>query len=194
MAEQTGYRRLTILGNIMQVTISTLTVKATIGALQADTAASNRWVKATDLLIADGVTSALLASKGGNADLRDFVKSDIVLASFTAKDQAMIAKEGKSLTDEQKSAKRYLQQQIGSKLGKIEAHLKKAEAAAEADAMSDEEAKEEKAKQASIKARLDKDLASWIVRLEKCEASDFVSIADVIKSLKIAQTVCNATK
>lgn len=172
----------------MQVTINATTVKALIGALQADATAQNRWVKATDSLRADGVTASMLASKGGDKELREFVKTEIVIASFTAKDQALLDKEAKSLSDEQKGAKRYLQQQVGSKFAKIESHLKKAEAAAEAEEAGEAGEK----KQASIKARLDKDLAAWIVRLEKCEANDFKSLPDVIKSLKIAQTVCNA--
>lgn len=172
----------------MKVTIVASTVKAVIGALQADATAQNRWVKATDALRADGVTSAMLASKGGDKDLREFVKAEIVVASFTAKDQALLDKKADTLSDEQKTAKRYLQQQVGSKFAKIESHLKKAEAKAEAEESGEGEGEK---KSASIKARLDKDLAAWIVRLEKCEASDFKSLPDVIKAIKTAQVICN---
>lgn len=176
----------------MQVSIATTTIKASITALQADSKASKCWVVASDAFHADGVTASMLTGKDADNEVKDFIKANIIVPSFTAKDQALLAKEGKSLSDEQKTTKRYLQQQVGSKLGKIASHLAKLEAKLEAEAMSDEEKKEEAAKQASIKARLDKDLASWIVRLEKCEANDFKSLPDVIKALKIAQTVCNA--
>lgn len=175
----------------MKVTIASTTIKATVGALQATMQADQKWVKATDLLRADGVTSAMLASKGGDADLREFIKAEIIVPAFKAPEQALLAKETKSLNDSQKGSKKTLQQKIGAYYAKIEAHLRKAEQAEQArEDGEDGEAGEKKS--ASIKARLDKDLASWIVRLEKCEASDFKSIADVIKSLKIAQTVCNA--
>lgn len=176
----------------MKVTIVSSTVKAVIGALQATAAADKKWITATDLLVADGVTSAMLASKGGDADLREFVKTQIVVASFKAADQALMEKETKSLNDNQKAAKRAVQMKVGAYYARIEGYLRKAEDKIRIAEMSDAELKEEAAKQASIKARLDKDLASWIVRLEKCEANDFKSLPDVIKALKIAQTVCNA--
>jgi len=103
---------------------------ARIGAdtLRAESHVAQKWVKFTDMLIADGITSAMLASKDGSQELREFVKTNIVLPSFRSEELALMAKETKSLPEEKKAQKRFLQQQIGSRLGKIERHLKDAEA------------------------------------------------------------------
>jgi len=179
----------------MKVTIASSTITSGIEVFKGLAKVDKAWVKFSDLLRGDGVTSALLATKGGDAELRDFVKTRIIVPAFSVAEQSLLAKETKSLSDGQKGNKRALQQKIGAYFAKIEAHLREAEDKAKAAALTEAEKAEaaEKAKaEATLKARLDKDLASWIVRLEKCEANDFKSLPDVIKALKIAQTVCNA--
>ena len=53
---------------------------ARIGAdtLRAESQVAQKWVKFTDLLRADGITSAMLDSKNGSQELRDHVKDDIL--------------------------------------------------------------------------------------------------------------------
>ena len=104
------------------------TTRIGVDTLRAESHVAQKWVKFTDMLIADGVTYAMLASKDGSKELREHVKTNIVLPSFKAEELSLMAKETKSLPEEKKAQKRFLQQQIGSKLGKIERHLRDAEA------------------------------------------------------------------
>ena len=105
------------------ITLNNTANAAITDAVKADGAALGKWVKVTDALIALGVTPALLKADKANTELRDQVKARIVLG-FTPANQALLAKESKSLDDVQKMHRKEVQQEIGSKLGKIERHLR----------------------------------------------------------------------
>ena len=111
-------------------TISTSSRSAIVDAVKSEQSSSRKWLKVVDNLHADGITAQLIATekKGGNPELRESVR-EAVVAGFTPAQQALLAKEGKSLSDAEKVEKRYTQQQVGSMLGHIERLLAKAEKA-----------------------------------------------------------------
>ena len=168
--------------------MSTMTVKfpsvetARIGAdtLRAESQVAQKWVKFTDLLRADGVTSGMLDSKNGSQELRDFVKDKIVLPSFKAPELSLMAKETKSLSDTDKAHKRFLQQQVGSRLAKIERHLRDAEKASEAG--EDGTPKAPKTDAQRLQRMLD-DILAKIGKMEK-PAFDAVAVCDHLKKCK----------
>ena len=113
----------------MQATIklSASALKLTTDVVKGDMQIGNKWVKLSDTYRAEGVTSAMLETekKGGSTDLRDQVKSAIVL-SFTEGDRALLATDTKALDDLNKMLKKEIQQSIGAYLSKIQTHIRKA--------------------------------------------------------------------
>jgi hypothetical protein len=166
--------------------MTTMTVKfpteetARIGAdtLRAESQVAQKWVKFTDLLRADGVTSAMLDSNSGSQELRDHVKTHIIIPSFKATELALMAKETKSLDEIKKTQKRILQQQVGSRLAKIERHLKEAEKAADAGGTPRTTRTDAQ--------RLQKLLDDILAKLTKIEKPpfDMVAVCDHLKKCK----------
>jgi len=112
--------------------LASTTRSAIIEAVSSDIASNNKWLKAVDNLIADGVKASWVATekKGGRSDVRDEVRSAVTMG-FTKDQQALISKDIKTLSDSEKADRRYVIQQIGSKLGEVERRLLKAESASD---------------------------------------------------------------
>ena len=138
-------------------------------------------VKVVDSLHADGVTPAMLLSPKDGADPAFFgsVKAAVV-AGFTSNVQTLLDKDTKTLSDSQKTDKRYWQQQIGSKIKDLRNALVKREAQGE-----DGEAR---GNVASFEARLKRDLTKYIAQIEKGEAFGF-PVAEMLKHLRNASVL-----
>ena len=100
-------------------TLNTATQKKIASAVELGIKADKAGIAALDLLIADGfdkVTDYISPKSDGStihADEWTALRSAVVLG-FTKTNQALLAKPTKSLTETQKSDKRYWQQQIGA--------------------------------------------------------------------------------
>jgi hypothetical protein len=108
--------------------IKEVTQTAITQAVASENVASNKWVQATDLLVADGVKSSMLdkPSKKSDANPNATLQFNITQAIIKAMPnewQSLISKETKTLSQADKDTKRYAQMQIGSKYGKIKRHL-----------------------------------------------------------------------
>lgn len=170
-------------GHKMKATakLSTATINA-IGAWSGKSReADNAKVKAIDSLYADGVTATMLEApaKGESTVLFDSVKVSIVMG-FTASTQALLKKDSKTLSEQQKSDKRYWQQQIGSKLKDLRNALKRREAQASAGS---DGAGESKASWESVKRTA---IAEIIKQAQAKDASKIKDIAAFIKDLQSA--------
>ena len=108
-------------------------VTVVVETLKAEAGVQKRWVKAADMLRAEGITSEGL---NNDKELRDGFKRDVVLLSFTKTEQGIMAKPQTALSDEEKVTKRWIQQQVGSRLNRVIQHVAKSEAE---EAMSDDE-------------------------------------------------------
>jgi len=112
--------------------VKTLTLSA-IGslteALKHEDKATRIWVKTTDTIIAEGITSADLATvkKGGSEALRDQIKT-VIVATFSAAEQKLLASDIKTMNDSDKVKRRAAQQMIGARFSLIEQKLRAAEA------------------------------------------------------------------
>jgi hypothetical protein len=158
--------------------ISAATQDAIKAAIVAEGTAKSRWVKTTDLLVSDGITSALLKSTktGENDKLRAQVKS-IIVSTFGKADQALLAKETKTLSDAAKAEKRRLIQETGRYLALIESKL----ASREEDEKEDSEKETPKTELQKIQAKLDEVIA----KLTKLEDARF----DVVQTIKNVKAV-----
>jgi len=138
-------------------------------------------VKVVDTLVSEGITAALLVApkNGVDASFYDSVKAAVV-AGFAANVQTLLGKDTKTLSDSQKTDKRYWQQQIGSKIKDLRNALVKREAQGE-----DGEAR---GNVASFEARLKRDLAKYIAQIEKGEAFGFPAV-EMLKHLKSASVL-----
>ena len=139
-------------------------------------------IKVVDTLVSEGITAALLVApkNGADASFYDSVKSAVV-AGFTATVQALLKKDTKTLSDSQKSDKRYWQQQVGSKIKDLRNALVKREAQGEAQG-------EARGNVASFEARLKRDIVKYIAQIEKGEAFGF-PVAEMLKHLKNASVL-----
>jgi hypothetical protein len=153
--------------------ISAATQDAIKAAIVAEGTAKSRWIKTTDLLVSDGITSAMLKSTktGENDKLRAQVKA-IIVSTFGKADQALLAKETKTLSETGKAEKRRLIQETGRYLSLIEGKL----ASREADESDDGSEDAPKTELQKIQAKLDEVLK----KLTKLEDARF----DVVQTIK----------
>lgn len=150
-------------------------------ALKADNVAKNKWKKACDALTSDGVTSAMLAKpkKGETTPHEALIGQveSIVLASFSKLEQEIFAKEPKTLSDEQKVTRRFVQTERGSRYAKIVRHMVKYE--------KDEQEPEStprtpKTKVGRIKANLEK-----AIELAQSLETPAFDVTDFVKEVKL---------
>lgn len=155
-------------------------VTVVVETLKAEAGVAKRWVKSADMLRAEGITSEAL---NNDKELRDAFKRDVILLSFTKAEQAIKAKPQTALTDEEKVTKRWVDQQIGSRLNRVIQHVAKAE---KEEMMTDDERGARKV--ADMATRLKRDLSAWIDKIEKAEAVTF-SATQMIQHLKAASAL-----
>lgn len=148
--------------------LSAETVSAVVETLKADAGVQKRWVKAADMLRAEGVTSETLSS---DKDYRAAFKQHVVLLSFSKADQAIKAKPQTALTDEEKVTRRWIDQQLGSRLNRVIQHVRNAE---KEEQMTDEERGARRV--ADMEVRLKRDLTVWIEKIQKAEAVKFSAV------------------
>jgi hypothetical protein len=160
--------------------LSTATINA-IGAWSGKSReADNAKTKAVDSLHADGVTAAMLVApaKGEPTVLFDSVKVSIVMG-FTAQVQALLKKDTKGLSEDQKDKKRYWQQQIGSKMK----DLRNALTRREAQGASSDGAGADKSTWESTKRKV---LSEMIAQAQKKESTTIKDISAFVKDLQSA--------
>ena len=111
-------------------TLNEVTIAKIGSAVEKGIAADRAGVAALDMLIADGfdkVTDYVSPKSEGST-----IKPDewtnlkaAVVTGFTATNQALLLKPTKTLTEQQKSDKRYWQQQVGARIGDFKSQISK---------------------------------------------------------------------
>ena len=162
------------------VKLSASAIADTVSVLKADGALEKRWLKCSDTLRSEGVTSEMLSS---DEEFRKYFKYEVVLLAFSKLEQSIMALPATALSDEQKVTKRYVQAQLGKKLGRVTKYVKESEMA---ETMTDEEKGAKKV--SDMATRLKRDLTSWIDKVEKAEAVTF-SATEMVKYLKSASAL-----
>lgn len=155
-------------------------VTVTVETLKAEAGVQKRWLKTADVLRAEGVTAELLTN---DKEYRDAFLKDVILLSFTKVEQAIMAKPATVLSDEEKVTKRWIRQQMGSRLTRVAQYVRKAE---EDEAMGEDE--RDARRVASLETRLKRDLTKWIEKVEKAEAVTF-SATKMLEHLKAASAL-----
>ena len=155
-------------------------VTVTVETLKAEAGVQKRWLKTADVLRAEGVTSEALTN---DKEYRDAFLKDVVLLSSTKTEQAIMAKPQTTLSDEEKVTKRWIRQQMGSRLTRVAQYVRKAE---EDEAMGEDE--RDARRVASLETRLKRDLTKWIEKVEKAEAVTF-SATKMLEHLKAASAL-----
>ena len=155
-------------------------VTVTVETLKAEAGVQKRWLKTADVLRAEGVTSEALTN---DKEYRDAFLKDVILLSFTKVEQAIMAKPATVLSDEEKVTKRWIRQQMGSRLTRVAQYVRKAE---EDEAMGEDE--RDARRVASLETRLKRDLTKWIEKVEKAEAVTFPAVK-MLEYLKAASAL-----
>jgi hypothetical protein len=136
-------------------------------------------ISMADTLHAEGVTAAMCTApaKGEDRTFFDSLKAAVVLG-FTAQVQGLLAKPTKGLTDQQKTDKRYWQQQIGARVNDITRALAKREAQDEdGDGANNTSRWEDRTKKA---------LTAMIDAVQKKDGVSIVDVGAFVKDLKAA--------
>jgi hypothetical protein len=170
----------------MSKIISAKSQEVLVDVIKDESKIKNKWVRVTDSLKADGITSFDLESTktGENEKLRAQVKS-IIVSTFSATKQNLLLKDTKTLSDSDKIQKKMAQQDIGTYLGLIEKKLRKAEhddrvaAGLEDNGTGAQESS--KSELQKIQAKLDEVL----VKLNKLENAEF----DLVETVKLVKVV-----
>ena len=162
------------------IKLAQATVSFVVETLKAEVGVQKRWVKAADLLRADGVTFDLLNK---DEDFRKGFRTNVVLLSFTVTEQKIMAKPVTACSDEEKVTRRWIQQQMGTRLNRVAQYVKKAE---DEEKMTDEDRGARRT--ADMATRLKADLTRWIEKVEKAEAVTF-SATEMVKFLKSASAL-----
>ena len=111
-------------------TLNEVTITKIGSAVDTTIAADRAGIAALDMLIADGfdkVTDYVSPKSDGSTIKPDewTALKAAVVTGFTATHQALLLKPTKTLTEEQKSAKRYWQQQTGARIGDFKSQITK---------------------------------------------------------------------
>ena len=160
-------------------TVSKQTSSIIAQAVAKKLAADKSTSLVVDSLQADGVEPEMMRAPKKDAD-RTFYASleSAVVAGFTATAQGLLKKETKTLTDQQKSDKRYWQQQIGSKIKDFRNALQRR-------LNQGEEGEGGAGNTSTLEARIKRDLAKYVAQLEKVEQFSG-NVVELVKCLKSA--------
>lgn len=164
--------------------LSETTVKDITTTIKADRTTANKWKKLSDEIVADGVTSAMLAKvKKGEHNPHETLQYQINTAIFDSFDkdvQELIKKDTKTLSQIDKGIKAYWGKQIASYYGKIARYVVQSEKEAE----DGTNARVPKTKEERIKGHIDDAL-----RIAKSLETATFSIAELVAKLTEAKKI-----
>jgi hypothetical protein len=109
-------------------TLKELTQVSITNVVSATQDVKGKTKKMVDLLVADGVKSSMLDKPSKKTDANpnvtlQFSITQAIIKGLPAEWVSLIAKDTKTLSESDKSAKRYAQQQVGSYYGKVKRAL-----------------------------------------------------------------------
>jgi len=109
-------------------TLKELTQVSITNVVSATQDVKGKTKKMVDLLVADGVKSSMLDKPSKKTDANpnatlQFGITQAIIKGLPAEWVSLIAKDTKTLSDSDKNAKRYAQQQVGSYYGKVKRAL-----------------------------------------------------------------------
>lgn len=159
-----------------QFKLANTTRSSIADAVSSDVVTEHKWLKVTDNLQADGIKLSMVVTenKGGKPEIRDAVR-DAVILGFGKTEQALLAKDAKSLDETEKANKRYLSQQVGKYLARIEGYLGKAEAKASGDVVKSA---------TTVWSRAQESLNKLLDAVQKSEGVADLHTADAIRTIK----------
>jgi len=161
------------------IALSASARSATIEVVKSESQTEKKYRKLADVYHADGIRSAMLETEknGGSVELRTSVKSAIT-AGFTADEQALMAKDPKTLESGAKHDRTTLKGRVDTMLNRIRNYL------ADDEADGSGEARETKTAFQRMHDNLDK----VITALQKLENPSF-DVAETVKRIKLGKAL-----
>ena len=152
---------------------------ATIDVVKAENQVDKKYRKLADVYHADGIRGTMLETEknGGNAELRKSVK-DAITAGFTDAEQALIAKDPKTLDSAQKHDRDVLKNKVDKSLNDIRKYLYTDEATDSGDPRETKTAFQ----------RMHDNLDKVITALQKLENPSF-DVAETVKRIKLGKAL-----
>ena len=123
---------MTTLNKAVSAVLSEKSQSLTTEVIGSERQVEGKWKLLGDSYQADGVKSSMLDKPAKKTDANpnatlQFQIQQAIIKALPATWQALLAKDTKTLSESDKQEKRYAQQQVGSKYGKIKRHLEKLE-------------------------------------------------------------------
>ena len=174
----------TLVGKTDHITLSVACKKAVISAIHIQDQADDKWLKASDLLHAEGVTVAMLEDK----DYKVMFMREVILLAFDKKEQSLFITPKPGLSSEDRKEVIKIGSRLRAKLAIVKKHLIDRE---RLETMTDIEKIAEldkKAANSTIDARLAKSLDEWIDKVQRAEKIGF-SATKMLEHLKAARAL-----
>lgn len=161
-------------------TVSKQAAQVIAAAVSKKLASDKATTAVVDVLHADGVTPAMMMAPKNGED-RTFYTSleGAVIAGFTAARQSLLQKETKTLSDQQKSDKRYWKQRISATIGDFRKALQR-----RIDKQNAEGESNGANAKSTLEGRIRRDISKYITQLEKVEhfSGNVVELTKCLKS------------
>jgi hypothetical protein len=164
------------------IALSAQARSATIDIVKSKEQVDKKQRKLADIYHADGIRGIMLETetKGGNVELRNSIK-DAITAGFTADQQALIAKDPKTLDSAQKHDRTTLKNKVDKYLTDIRKYLYDDEADSSGDPRETKTAFQ----------RMHDNLDKVITALQKLENPSF-DVAETVKRIKLGKALIPA--
>jgi hypothetical protein len=161
------------------IALSASARSATIEVVKSESQTAKKYRKLADVYHADGIRSAMLETEnnGGNVELRKSVK-DAITAGFTDAEQALMAKDPKTLESGAKHDRTTLKGRVDTMLNRIRNYLADDEADGSGDPRETKTAFQ----------RMHDNLDKVITALQKLENPSF-DVAETVKRIKLGKAL-----
>ena len=171
-------------GEALKPLMSAQASKAVVDALIAQGKADDKWVKSSDILFAEGITSKILAG----AVYRERFEREVILLCLPKEDQRIWKSIPASLSIEDRDTKEKIQPKLNAKFKLVIDHLKKREKLENQtpeERIAELEAQE---KANTLDVKLSKALDEWISKVQEAEEVSF-SATKMLEHLKSARAL-----
>jgi hypothetical protein len=173
-----------LVSKLEHVTLSLECKKAIVSAIHIQDQANDKWLKASDLLHAEGVTVAMLE----DTKYKALFMREVILLALPKKDQALFITPKKGLSVEDREEVIKIGTKLRAKLAIVKSHLEQRE---RLETMTDIEKIAELDKKAAantLDAKLSKSLDDWIKKVQEAEEVGF-SATKMLEHLKAARAL-----
>jgi len=171
-------------GEALKPLMSQQASKAVVDALIAQGKADDKWVRSSDILFAEGITSKILSG----AVYRERFEREVILLCLPKEDQRIYKAVPASLSLEERTAKEKIKPKLNAKFKLVLDNLKKREKLENQTPEERIAELEAQAKASTMEAKLSLVLDDWVTKVQEAEEVGF-SATKMVEYLKAARAL-----